>query len=279
VIELALIASVPLLLAVEGELVAQRAGMIDLGIEGMMLLASMTAVYAAQLSGSIAVGIAGGIAGATLIALIFGAFAIHLRADQIVTGTAINLLALGVTGFVYHELNETFTRAVPHIESNAIPLFAWIAVPIALAWTLWSTPFGLRLRACGENPEAVRAVNFSVVAHRWAALAIEAVLVGIAGADLALALSGGFAENMTSGRGYIALSIVIFGRWKVKGVILGTALFGATAALQYAMQAASRGIDFHLLLALPYLVTLVILCGIAGRVRAPEALGKSAEVE
>jgi len=271
---LALVASVPLLLGVEGELVAERAGMINLGIEGMMLVASMTAVYAAQVSGSIAMGIAGGIAGALLVALIFGAFAIHLRADQIVTGTAINLLALGVTGFVYREMNETFTRAVPHIESNAIPLVAWIAVPIALAWMLWSTPFGLRLRACGENPEAIRAANFNVAAHRWAALGIEALLVGIAGTDLALALSGGFAENMTSGRGYIALSIVIFGRWKVKGVILGTALFGAAAALQYAMQAANRGIQFHLLLAIPYVVTLVILCGIAGRVRAPEALGK-----
>lgn len=278
-IELALIASIPLLLAVEGELVAQRAGMINLGIEGMMLVASMTAVYAAQLSGSIAIGIAGGIAGAVLIAAIFGGFAIHLRADQIVTGTAINLLALGVTGFAYRELNEVFTRTVPHVESNEIALFAWILVPFALAWMLWLTPFGLRLRASGENPEAVRAANLNVDAHRWAALAIEALLVGVAGADLALALSSGFAENMTAGRGYIALSIVIFGRWKVKGILLGTALFGAAAALQYALQAANRGVQFHLLLAIPYVVTLVILCGIAGRVRAPEALGKSAEVE
>jgi simple sugar transport system permease protein len=279
VIELALIASVPLLLAVEGELVAQRAGMINLGIEGMMLVASMTAVYAAQLSGSIAGGIAGGIAGAAVIAAIFGAFAIHLRADQIVTGTAINLLALGVTGFAYRELNDTFTRSVPHLESNAVALFAWVLVPVVLAWMLWSTPFGLRLRASGENPEAVRAANLNVHAHRWAALGIEAALVGVAGANLALALSSGFAENMTAGRGYIALSIVIFGRWKVKGILLGTALFGAAAALQYALQAANRGVQFHLLLAIPYVVTLVILCGIAGRVRAPEALGKSAEVE
>ena len=274
---LALVASVPLLLAVEGELVAERTGLINLGIEGMMLVASMTAVCAAQTTGSIVIGIAGGIAGATLIALLFGAFAIHLKADQIVTGTAINLLALGVTGFIYRELNATFTRSIPHLESNAIAIFAWIAVPIALAWMLWRTPFGLRLRACGENPEAVRAANFNVRAHRWAALAIETLLVGVAGADLALALSSGFAENMTAGRGYIALSIVIFGRWKVKGVILGSVLFGAAAALQYAMQAASRGVQFHLLLAIPYVVTLVILCGIAGRARAPEALGKGAD--
>ena len=272
---LALVASVPLLLAVEGELVVERAGMINLGIEGMMLVAAITSVFAAQLSGSIAVGIAGGIAGATLVAALFGAFAIHLKADQIVTGTAINLLALGITGFVYRELNATLTREVPHLEGNTLAFIAWIAVPIVLAFTLWSSPFGLRLRACGENPEAVRAANFSVQAHRWAALAIEALLVGVAGASLALALSSGFAENMTAGRGYIALSIVIFGRWKVKGVLLGTALFGAAAALQYAMQAASRGVQFHLLLSIPYVVTLVILCGVAGRVRAPEGLGKA----
>jgi ABC-type uncharacterized transport system permease subunit len=115
----------------------------------------------------------------------------------------------------------------------------------------------------------------SVAVHRWAALLIEAVLVGIAGADLSLVLSTGFAENMTAGRGFIALSIVIFGRWKFKGAIIGTALFGAAEALQFAMQAASSGVQFHLLLAVPYVVTLLILCGLAGRVRAPEALGKS----
>jgi ABC-type uncharacterized transport system permease subunit len=271
---LAIVASVPLLLAVEGELVAERAGMINLGVEGMMLVAAMTSVFAAQLSGSVAVGIAGGIAGAAVVAALFGAFAIHLRADQIVTGTAINLFALGITGFVYRELNDVLTRAVPRIDSAWIAGFVWIAVPIALAFVLWRTPFGLRLRACGENPEAVSAAGFDVRKHRWAALGIEATLVGIAGADLALALSSGFAENMTAGRGFIALSIVIFGRWKTRGIVLGTIVFGAAAALQYAMQAASRGVQFHVLLALPYVATLVILCGVAGRVRAPEALGK-----
>ena len=112
------------------------------------------------------------------------------------------------------------------------------------------------------------------LSHRWAALAIEAMLVGLAGAHLALALSSGFAENMTAGRGFIALSIVIFGRWKFKGALLGTAVFGVAAAAQYALQASGHGVPFHLLLALPYVVTLLILCGIAGRVRAPEALGK-----
>jgi ABC-type uncharacterized transport system permease subunit len=258
-IELALIATVPLLLAVEGELVVQRAGMINLGIEGMMLTAALTTVL---------FGFIGGIGGALLIALLFGVFTIHLRADQIVTGTAINLFALGITGFVYREWNGRIAGLVPRIPSNAIAVAAWIAVPIALALLLWRTRFGLRLRACGENPEAVS----SVTRLRWSALMIEALLVGIAGAELART---GFAENMTAGRGFIALSIVIFGRWKIKGVLLGSAVFGAAAALQYALQAASRGVQFHLLLAVPYVVTLLILCGIAGRVRAPEALGRS----
>ena len=261
-IELAIIATVPLLLAVEGELVVQRAGMINLGIEGMMLTAAMTTVL---------FGFFGGVAGALLIAVLFGFFAIRLRADQIVAGTAINLFALGVTGFAYREWNDRFAGAVPHVYSNAIAGAAWIVIPIALALMLWRTRFGLRLRACGENPEAVRASGYSVTKLRWSALIIEALLVGTAGAELART---GFAENMSAGRGFIALSIVIFGRWKVKGVLLGSALFGIAAVLQYALQAASRSVQFHLLLAVPYVVTLLILCGIAGRVRAPEALGK-----
>lgn len=276
---LAIVASVPLLLAVEGELVAERAGMINLGIEGIMLTAAMTAVFAAQTTGSLIAGLAGGIAGAAAVTALFGFFSIHLKADQIVTGTAINLFALGITGFVYREMQQSaiFVRSVPHVTDavqDGIVIASWIIVPIVLAVLLWMTTFGLRLRACGENPQALATTGASVAAHRWAALAIEAVLVGAAGADLSLALSSGFAENMTSGRGFIALSIVIFGRWKTKGVLLGTAVFGAAAALQYAVQAMNRGLPFHLLLAIPYVVTLLILCGIAGRVRAPEALGR-----
>ncbi|MCU1229087.1 MAG: Inner-rane translocator [Acidobacteria bacterium] len=273
---LAVVASTPLLLAVEGETVVERSGIINLGIEGMMLTAAMTAVVAAQLTGSAVAGFAGGIAGALCIGALFGLFTIVRRADQIVTGTAVNLLALGLTGFAWRELEQRdlFTRSVPRITFDVIVPAAWIIVPIALAIMLWNTSFGLRLRACGENPEAVRASGSSVDAHRWIALIIESVLAGIGGAYLALALSSGFAENMTAGRGFIALSIVIFGRWKLKGALLGTAVFGATAAIQYALQATSRGVPFHLLLAAPYVVTLLILCGIAGRVRAPESLGK-----
>jgi ABC-type uncharacterized transport system permease subunit len=273
-VALAIVAATPLLLAVEGELVVERSGLLNLGIEGMMLTAAMTSVLAAQLTGSVAVGFAGGIAGALLIGTLFGFFAIIAKADQIVTGTAINLLALGATGLVYREKGVLFSVGVPRVEGPAAVVFAWVAVPLLLGVILWNTTFGLRLRACGENPEAVRAAGARVASYRWAALAIESILCGVAGAYLALALSSGFAENMTAGRGFIALSIVIFGRWKLKGALLGTAVFGLTAAAQYALQASGRGPQFHLLLAAPYVVTLLIVCGIAGRVRAPEALAR-----
>lgn len=270
---LAILAATPLLLAVQGELVVQRSGMINLGIEGMMLVAAMTAVLAAQVTKSVALGFLGGVAGAAFVAIVFGLFVIALKSDQIVTGTAINLLATGVTSFVYRELQQgaIFVQSVPRVQTDVVAPLAWIAIPIILAIMLWATSFGLRLRACGENPEVIAPY---VARHRAAALAIEALLAGTAGAYLSLSLSSGFAENMTAGRGFIALSIVIFGRWKLKGAILGTAIFGLAAALQYALQASARGVPYHLLLAVPYVVTLLILCGIAGRVRAPESLGR-----
>jgi ABC-type uncharacterized transport system permease subunit len=273
VLPLAIVAATPLLLAVQGELVVQRSGIINLGLEGMMLVAAMSAVLAAQLTGSVVLGFAGGVAGAALVALLFGLFVIVLKADQIVTGTAMNLLAVGATSFVYRELQSgaIFVQSVPQLRGNALLPIAWIAVPVLLALLLWHTSFGLRLRACGENPEVL---GSAVGRYRAAALAIEAILAGAAGAYLALALANGFAENMTAGRGFIALSIVIFGRWKVKGAIVGTAIFGVAAALQYALQASAQGVPYHLLLAVPYIVTLLILCGIAGRVRAPESLGR-----
>jgi len=278
-IPLAIVASTPLLLAVLGELVVERAGMINLGIEGMMLTAAMTAVITAQLTHSVMLGFLGGSAGAAIVGALFGLFALRFAADQIVTGTAIVLLAQGLTGFVYRELqqNDIFNQPIPRLGTDIIVPLAWIAIPIALAFLLWRTRFGLRLRACGELPAAVTANGASVAMYRWTALAIESVLAGLAGAYLALALSSGFAENMVAGRGFIALSIVIFGRWKFKGALFGTAVFGIAAAAQYALQASGRGVPFHLLLAVPYVVTLLILCGIAGRVRAPESLGEGVD--
>jgi ABC-type uncharacterized transport system permease subunit len=295
ILPLAIAAATPLLLAVVGELIVERSGVINLGLEGMMLTAAMTAVLSAQWAHSATAGIAGGVAGALLVAIAFGIPAITFRTDQIVAGTAVNFLALGVTGVVYRQLQNSgvFEQGVPHLTQSGVPLLraipvagptlfgqdlvipmAWIAVPVAAHLILWSSRFGLRLRACGENPAAVVANGFSVDRYRWAALGIEAAVAGTAGAYLSLSLANGFAENMVSGRGFIALAIVIFGRWRIRGSIAGASLFGIAAAAQFAMQAGGRGMPFHLLLALPYLVTIAILCGVTGAVRSPEALGR-----
>lgn len=276
-IQLSIIAATPLVLAVQGELLVQHSGIINLGLEGMLLCAAMASVIAMHLAGSVSVALIGGIIGAAAIAAIFGVFTIHRAADQIVTGTAINFLAAGLTGFLYREMQQSalFGRGVPRADLDMLVVAAWIVIPTAIAAILWKTLFGLRLRACGENPEAVRGTGRSVATYRWAALGAEAMLTGLAGAHLALALSSGFAENMTAGRGFIALAIVIFGRWRIRGALAGTVIFGIAAAAQYALQAAGVGLPFHLLLATPYVVTLLILCGIAGRVRSPQALGRS----
>jgi len=289
-IPLALTAATPLLLAVMGELIVQRSGMINLGLEGMLLASAFGAVLAASSTSSVAAGFAGGVAGAFLIALVFGVMTIQMRCDQIVTGTAINLLALGITGVLYRELNaqNTLVSGVPRLLPSSgngssplsallrvdpITLISWSVVPIAAYVLLFRTRFGLKLRACGEEPEALRATGHSVSKYRWTALAIQAALAGIGGAYLSLALSSGFAENMVAGRGFIALAVVIFARWQPAGAVAGAALFGVTAALQFFLQSIGSGFPFHLLLALPYIVTLVIL-GTYSNVRAPRALGK-----
>jgi simple sugar transport system permease protein len=256
---------------VQGELAVQRSGIINLGVEGMLLAAAFGASITASATSSVVGGVAGGIIGAAFVGAIFGTLTIHVRADQIVTGTAVNLLVLGFTGFAYRELQIRGAFSTPpSFNYDVITPLAWLVAPLVVGGILWNTAFGLRLRASGENPDAIPSPR----RYRWCAIAIETLLVGIAGAHLSLALSNGFAENMSAGRGFIALAVVIFGRWRVAGAVLGTAVFGLAAALQYAVQVATSGIPFHLLLATPYVLTLLILCGITGHVRPPAALGK-----
>ena len=191
------------------------------------------------------------------------AFAIRIQADQIVTGTAINLLALGATGFAYREMQSRMTP--PQMARDLItPLCLDRRSDPCSRMLLWSTTFGPPSSPrCGrESPTRLRARD-GRLRYRMDRARDRGRARRVAGAHLALALSSGFAENMTAGRGFIALSVVIFGRWTVRGSVAGTALFGFAAALQYALQAANHGIAFHLLLATPYVVTLTdSLCGI-----------------
>lgn len=274
-IELALAAGLPLMLVVTGELILQRSGMINIGLEGLMLAAALGAVIVSRMSGSSVAGMAGGITAALMLAALFGLMTIHARADQIVTGAAINFVAAGLTAFIYGRWKFELSSSITSFD---LPVWAltltWAAVPAIAAAFLYSTRAGLRLRACGDYPDAIALQGLSVARYRWTALLIEGVAAGLAGATFSLILASGFAENMTAGRGFIALAVVVLGRWRPLGAVAGAALFSLTIALQYALQAGSIKLQFHLLLALPYVVTLLVLTIVTTRIQAPRWLGR-----
>jgi general nucleoside transport system permease protein len=274
---MALLASTPLLLACLGELVVQRSGMINLGIEGLILVSAFAAAAGAEHSGSLLVGLSSGICAAVLLQCLFGLLTLFANADAIVTGTALNLIAAGTTTTLARAVEMAAPPSLPGIAIGAarvdpLAVISWTLSPIAISLLLWNSRFGLRLRAAGEHSPVLRELGLRVASQRARALGIEAVLAGLAGAHLSLALAPGFAENMTAGRGYIALALVIFGRWKPSGAMVGVALFGVVTLLQFSIQAANIAFPYQLLLALPFAVTLLVLAAGGSRIVAPRVL-------
>ena len=284
----------PLALAALGEAVVERAGIINIGLEGAVIAGAFGGMVGAT-AGGLALGWAGAAVAGAATAAVFALFAVALRADQIITGTAITLLALGLTGALHHSFYgaEGAALSIPTSPALAIPglsaipviggaLFAqpavtylvYLLVP-ALAWWLARTHAGLALRATGENPEAAIAAGIRPARQRTLAVLFGGVLGGLAGGTLVLAQVGTFAENMSAGRGFIAIAIVALGRWHPVGVALASLLFGAAIALQYLFQAMGWAVPYQIFLALPYVVTLFALAGAAGRHRAPAALGRA----
>ena len=282
----------PLLLAALGELVVERAGVVNIGIEGMMLGGAFAAFAVGLATGSPAAGAAAGLAAGAALGLLFAAFAVARKADQIVVGMAVNLLALGATGLASRAL---YGGAVPSGPSwgelalpglAALPLvgpllfrqtpFVWAALLLALgvAFALGRTRWGLRLRAVGESARAADAEGVPVERVRIAALAFGGALAGLAGASLSLAQTNTFTEGMTAGRGFIALAIVIFGRWRPGGAVLAALFFGAANALQFRLQARGFDVPYPVFLMLPYAITLAVLAFAAGAARAPADLGR-----
>ena len=288
--------AVPLLLAALGETVAEKAGVINVGMEGMMLAGALAGFAASFAAHSPWVGAgAAALAGVTLAAL-FAALTVGLGADQVVVGTAVNILALGLTGvffraepqlngataasfaplslpFFHHSAGAAVVAAL--FEQNALGWLAWVLVP--LLWLLlFRTRWGLRLRATGERPSAADGAGVRVARVRIAATLVGGALAGLAGAYLSLGYTVGFGENMTAGRGFIALAVVILGRWNPFGVAAAALLFGLASALQFQFQASSTRFPYQFFLALPYLLTLLALLGrskLGGA--APAALGES----
>jgi simple sugar transport system permease protein len=283
----------PLALAALGETIVERAGVINIGLEGTIIAGAFAAFVAAEAAGAGAGFAVAALAGLTTGAL-FAALTVSVRADQIITGTAITLLALGLTGTLYRGLYGTTGAAVaiPTTAPLAVPVLAglpfigralfaqppityllYAAVP-AVWWWMRRTHAGLALRAVGENPAAAVAAGISPARVRWIAILAGGALGGLCGGTLVLAQAGTFAEGMSAGRGFIAIAIVALGRWHPAGAALAALLFGAASALQFVFQARGWTLPYQLFLAFPYLLTLLALAGAAGRAAAPAALGR-----
>jgi general nucleoside transport system permease protein len=291
--------STPLILAALGGLFSERSGIINIALEGKMLAGAFTAAavtYAADSklhlgAASPWIGLLAGMAAGILIAAIYAIVCIRYKADQVVSGTAINILMIGVPGFLSGAffLSSGSTPQIP--KEQLIPwapiIIAFALVPITW-YVLYRTPFGLRLRSVGENPEAADAAGVSVSRIRYSGVLIAGALAGIGGAYLSIGQSSLFTRNMTSGRGFIALAALIFGKWRPVQTLLACLLFGFTEAVSIQMQGAIKlpaffatllrqtpgdDIPVQFIQMVPYLLTIIVLAGFIGSSRPPRALG------
>jgi simple sugar transport system permease protein len=283
----------PIMLAATGETITQRSGVLNLGIEGMMLAGALAATLGATAVGAWT-GVAFGIGAGMLLAAVFALVVIGARADQVIAGTAITLGAVGLTGTIYRQaygaggagldLPTLAPIALPGLAS--IPLLGpalftqpastylgFLAVPVVW-WLLFRTRAGLALRATGESAEVARASGVPTRRVRAVATIVGGAFAGLAGATLVLAQVGSFAERMTAGRGYVAIAIVVLGRWHPVGVAVAALAFGAAMALQFLFQTLELDLPYQLFLMLPYVLALLALAGMVGRVRAPADLAK-----
>jgi ABC-type uncharacterized transport system permease subunit len=283
----------PLAYAALGELVVERAGVINIGLEGAIIAGAFGALVTAS-AGGVSLGFAGAALAGVLVAVLFAFFVITLRTDQILTGTAISMLGLGLTGTLYRTMYGSAGASLhtPTIAPAAVPglsaipilgpaLFdqpvvtyaLYVIVPV-LAWWFYRSAAGLALRAVGEHPEAARGAGISPERIQWGAVLFGGAMGGISGGTLVLAQVGTFAEGMSAGRGFIAIAIVVLGRWTPFGVAGAAFVFGAASALQTLAQTMGWAMPYQLPLAFPYVLTLILLAGTRGRTAAPAALGQ-----
>jgi simple sugar transport system permease protein len=282
----------PILLAAIGELVVERAGVVNIGVEGLMLVGAFAAFAVAVAAGSPGPAIPAAMAAAMALSTVFAWFAIVRRSDQIVVGMAVNLLALGLTGLGFRAFYAGAVPEAPAVPGLAVPglaalpgigpvlfqqtpfVYAALALACGVGLALGHTRPGLALRAVGEHARAADAEGVHVTRVRVVAVLFGAALAGLAGSVLTLAHSNTFTEGMTAGRGFIALAAVIFGRWLARGAVFAALFFGLGSALQFRLQARGLRVPYPVFLMLPYLLTLVVLALAAGRARAPAELGR-----
>jgi ABC-type uncharacterized transport system permease subunit len=282
----------PIIFAAIGEVFAERAGVLNIGIEGMMLMGAFTGFAATFATGSIALGLVAGVLGGVALGLVFAVFTVTVKADQIVVGAATNLVGMGLTAFLFRTYFVATGKGVEIAQPLDLPLLSnlpflgealfrqnaivYATIPVVvIAWlVLFRTSFGLTLRAVGEHPKAVDVVGRSVAAYRYGAVLIGAGLAGLGGAFLTLGHSNQFVEGIASGRGFIALAVVVFARWSPVGAFFVSLLFGLFYALQLQLQAQPElGIPYQAFQALPYVMTIVALVLVRNRRGAPAMLG------
>lgn len=271
----------PLLLAALGGLYSERSGVINIALEGLLLAGAFTAAAVTHFSGSPWVGLFAATAAGVAVAAIHALATIRYKADQVVVGTAINILFLGVPALLSGALFDS-TGATPQIpQQNLLPI-APIVIAFALVpatwWILNRTRFGLRLRAVGENPEAADAAGIRIERIRWAAVLISGALAGIGGAYLSIGQSSLFTRNMAAGRGFIALAALIFGKWRPVQTMFACLLFGLAEAVSIQMQGVAQ-MPVQFIQMVPYILTMVVLAGFIGLSRSPKALGTPYEKE
>jgi simple sugar transport system permease protein len=283
----------PLVFGAIGGMFSERSGVVNIGLEGMMLMGAFWGVYGADKGGNWVVGLLVAAAVGGLLALVYAFFAIHLRADQIVGGTAVNFLAVGITGYFFIQLydNNPIPNGVsllPNVHISGLSGFfgqaigdlsvlTWAALVLVIVAyiVLFKTPIGLRIRACGEHPRAADTVGINVYAIRYGCVILSGMLAALGGIYLSEGPQGNgtFIFNMTNGRGFIALAAMIFGNWRPAGAAGAALLFGFSSALALKLQVYSQsaGTLFQIL---PYVLTLIAVAGVIGRTVAPAADGK-----
>jgi ABC-type uncharacterized transport system permease subunit len=274
-VTLTLVKATPLIYAALGGVLSERSGVVNIGLEGILVAGAFFSVVASGASGNPFVGVIAGVAAGALLAAILAFAATRLGVDQIVAGTGLNIVALGgaAYGLVLIFGQPGASREVPNLGRTGEGVLIALAFGLtaALWFALFRTPWGLRVRSCGENPRAAEIAGIDALRTRFWAVVIGGAIAALGGVYLSLAELDLYSDGMTAGRGYIALAAVIFGRWNPWGALGAALFFGFFAALQYSLQ--RSGIPSELMQALPYLAALVALAGFAGRVRAPAADG------
>ena len=291
--------STPLALGAFAGLLCERSGVINIAIEGMLLTGAFVAALTASAADSTWVGLACGIAAGALLGAFLGVLSIKYQVDQIIGGTVINIFALGLTSYLgvrvlseYPDLNqpgafrpfgipglERLPLVGPLLFDNTIYVYLMFILVIGLWWGLFRTRWGLRVRAVGEHPRAADTVGINVLRTRYRSVIMGGAVAGLGGTWFTLDATGGFNENMTAGRGYIALAALIFGRWHPVGAFVAALVFGFSEELQTRLALLDTPIPSDFLLMLPYIVTIIVVAGLVGRSRAPAADGQPYVVE